>query len=239
MNRPHISEAVLALDPARAARGATRPYLVHQLVADLFGEFERRPFLYREQESKGTSQTVLILSSTAPLAPEEVPVRDVGVVRSIRSKPFVVDVPPGTMLDFEIRLNATKDVPTSKGARSKRMDVWEAVWQEHPETTRSPEQVYGEYLQRKLDGAGKMGACALVARGLVRARKQLSGPKPITFVAADLIGTMEVTDPHALVAAVSGGMGRAKAFGCGLMCLSRPGTVLPRRHPDAARELYG
>jgi hypothetical protein len=35
---------------------------------------------------------------------------------------------------------------------------------------------------------------------------------------------------------VVAGIGRSKAFGCGLLCVSAPGTMLTRRFPPRAAE---
>lgn len=229
-----FSQATLALSGTEAGvpRGATRPYLVHQLVADAFGQYRRRPFLYRAEERDLPAQDVLLLSSRRPLPEEQHPERSFGRLHSIRTKPYSLDLPEGTQLDYEIRLNATKDVPRD-GKRSRRTDVWEAVWQDEPATGLSPEQVYGAYLQRKLTGTADVLSAAVTERGFIRARKGLKAPT-IGFVAANLIGSLRVLDPAGLQELIERGIGRSKAFGCGLLCLSRPGLVLPRRYPREA-----
>ena len=226
---------VLAENRDQADRGATRPYVVHQLVADLFGQYDERPFLYRPERSEGTSQPVLILSRQPPLEVDEVPGRTFGSVRSVKTKPFDLNVPGGTRLDFEIRLNATKDVRLDSG-RTKRTDVWEAVWQANPDTSQTPVHVYQEYLARKLEGAAIVDAAHLTARGFVRARRNLH-QRAITFVAVNVIGSLTVEASDRLRGVMARGIGRSKAFGCGLLCLSRPGSVLPRRHPEEAKRL--
>lgn len=235
-----FSQATLVLTDRerRPPRGATRPYVIHQLVADLFGEYESRPYLFRATERRGSSQNVLTLSTRPPLKVDEVPGRTFGSVRSIRTKPFSLTVPEGTRLDYEIRINATKDIPREGKKRSKRTDVWDAVWGEDKETEKTPHQVYGAYIQRKLSEVAHLHSTRVTARGFVRARRNLKQRNAITFVAANLIGTMQVEDSVALMQIIRKGIGRSKAFGCGLLCLSRPGTVLPRSYPSAARELY-
>jgi CRISPR system Cascade subunit CasE len=234
-----LSKVVLGFsrnDGAETGRGATRPYVVHQLVADLFGDYQERPYLFRVEDAAGSSQEVLILSSREPSPPIDVPARATGTVREVHSKPFTLTVPPGTPLDFEIRLNATKDLPRD-GKRSRRVDVWEAVWRKDKDTALSPHEVYGAYLERKLGAGATLRSARLTARGMVRARRNL-GSRPITFVATNLVGTLEVRESARLIGTVASGIGRSKAFGCGMLCLSRPGTVLPRRHPEIASTLY-
>lgn len=239
MSDLYFTQATLVLTDAerRPERGATRPYVVHQLVADLFGDYGERPYLYRSEERRGSSQDVLVLSSDRPAEVDGVPGRSFGSVRSLRTKRFGLTVPPGTRLDFEIRMNATKDVP-SDGKRSKRRDVWEAVWDANRKTDLAPHDVYGQYMRRKLGEAARITSARVTSRGFVRARRNLQHTRPITFVATNLIGTLEVRDSDGLERIAAGGIGRSKAFGCGLLCLSSTGSVLPRRYPEAAKELY-
>ncbi len=229
-----FSQAMVAFNgtAGERIRGATKPYLLHQLLADLFGQFRKRPFLYRSEEREGPTQEVLLLSSRRPLPENEYPNRSFGRVHTVRTKPYSLDLPEGIQLDYEIRLNATKDIPNRK-ERSRRTDVWEAVWQNEPDTKLSPEQVYGAYLQRKLSGAAEILSTAVTERGFVRARKNLK-THTVGFVAVNLIGSLTVLDPAFLQELCKEGIGRSKAFGCGLLCLSRPGSVLPRRYARGA-----
>jgi CRISPR system Cascade subunit CasE len=51
-------------------------------------------------------------------------------------------------------------------------------------------------------------------------RSGSTGAKPVTVVTATFEGRLEVTDPDALRRTLTQGLGRAKAYGCGLMTLS-------------------
>lgn len=233
-----LSQAVLCVDPRGAPRGMDVTYLLHQGIASLFGQYERRPYLYRVDGQSDIAYVALILSTGQPSVPL---VRTAGVMFSeLATKPFDIRVAPGTLLDYEIRLNATKDVVQGVGsnATKRRTDVWEAVWGIDRNTPRTQHEVYGGYLRRRLAGVATVRTAQVTERGLLLATRPGRGRKPITVVATNVIGTLEVTDTNALVAAVRRGLGRAKAFGCGLLCLSRPGTVLPRRHAAASDRAY-
>ncbi len=225
----------LPRDPDDRVRGATEPYAIHQLIADLFGQYDERPYLYRVQGRRSDEREVLILSRRPPDDPAASPARSFGSVTGVRTKIFQVDVPSGTPLDFEIRVNATKDIPQEKG-RSQRVDAWDAAWREDKNTELTPHDVYRKYLERCLADAAEVLDARVTERGVVRARRHLR-QRPITFVAANLIGTLRVQESAALNRIVGQGIGRSKAFGCGVLCLSRPGTVLPRRHPGFAKGL--
>lgn len=218
--------------PSVQERGATEPYAIHQLIADLFGQYDQRPYLYRVHTPHGDGHKVLILSRQRPDDSESSPSRSFGSVSGVRTKAFQVDVPAGTPLDFEIRLNGTKDIPRDEG-RSRRVDVWDAAWRENKDTDLTPHDVYREYLERRLSDAAEILDARVTGRGFVRAKRHLRS-RPITFVAANVIGTLRVTESNALNRIIGHGIGRSKAFGCGLLCLSRPGTVLQRRYPGLA-----
>lgn len=60
---------------------------------------------------------------------------------------------------------------------------------------------------------------------VVHDRRQLAftkrgGPKPVSLVTVVYDGKMEVTDPDALRRTLTRGLGRAKAYGCGLLTLA-------------------
>lgn len=213
----------------RPHRGASQEYITHQLVADLFGDREDRGYLFRvmaESRDRGTV-TALVLSYDAPH--QDTPERPWGAVRRVECKPFAPVIQTGALLDYEIRINATA-VVTSPTGRKKRTDVWDAVFAADRNDPRTPHEVYTAYLQRKLDGVAEILEGRVTARGQVRARRP-GARAPIAFIATNLIGTLRVSDPAALLETIRFGIGRSKAFGCGLLCLSRPGSVLPRRHP--------
>lgn len=219
-----LSRVMLEIRPHR---DASPEYIAHQLVADLFGEREDRGYLFRvtRESHDRTEVQALVLAHTEPNpAP---PPRPWGSVRSVEWKPFAPVIRPGTVLDYEIRINATTVVTKPSGVK-QRTDVWDAVFAANRDDPRSPHDVYTAYLQRKLEGIAEVLKGRITARGQVRIRRP-GQREPITFIAANLIGMLRVTDPDALVRTIAHGIGRSKAFGCGLLCLSRPGTVLPRR----------
>lgn len=47
------------------------------------------------------------------------------------------------------------------------------------------------------------------------------GCRPVQYSVLDFNGVLEVTDPDCFLAALGHGLGRAKAFGCGLMLIRR------------------
>lgn len=224
-----------------AERRSTAPYLVHQAVADLFGDRADRGYLYRVTGESPGEREVLILSHTPPIAPEEAGSPEHRRATAVQSKPFAPSLSPGQLLDYEIRVNATRvrrgpELDRRGKLRQHRHDVWEIVWNQDRETERTPHEVYGEWLAHQLQGVADVLDTRITERGEVEARRGDRGDVP-RFVTTNLIGTLRIQDPASFMEAVAKGIGRAKAFGCGLLCISRPGTVLARRYPGDAGAL--
>lgn len=209
----------------RVSRGFTAGYTLHQLVADLFGDREDRGYLFRTMTESPRDARVLILSDDPPN--DDIPERDWGDIRRVETKEYDVPFREDQLLDYEVRINATR-VVTQPSGRKKRVDVWDAVFAEDRETELTPHDVYAEYLGRRLKDAAELEHCRVVGRGDKRLGRP--GRQAIRFVATDLIGTLRVLDPAAFRRTMFQGVGRSKAFGCGLLCLSLPGSILPRRY---------
>lgn len=209
------TRAVISLRPDRVA---TPEYRVHQHVADLFGQAVERPYLYRVMKERPGGQEVFVLSTRSPIGIDALPVRPTGATVHVESKPIAPVLTAGAVYDFDLRVNAT----ASRDGR--RLDVWDA----RRDIDASMETVYGDWLCRKLGAAAEVLDVAVVERRRIRPATRAANAKSITFVAADLRGRLRVSDPDALIGLMAMGVGRAKAFGCGLLCLSRPGTAIPQ-----------
>jgi CRISPR system Cascade subunit CasE len=210
-------------DPRHA--GYSWEYVLHQLVGDWFGDYDGRDYVYRVTESEGSRFRVLVLSRRAPLHSRVQ--RSYGSSWDIQSKAYALTLAQGQPLDYEIRLNATRIV-TDAARRKRRRDVWDAVFAEDREDPRSPDVVYAQYLSRKLAGVAEVLSACLTERRQLQPRRP--GQRPMTIIAANVIGALRVANGPLLQELITSGIGRAKGFGCGLLCLSRPGTVLLHRH---------
>jgi CRISPR system Cascade subunit CasE len=238
----HLSRARISLQrPPGHERGATREYLVHQAIADLFGDRADRGYVWREFPGTASCADVLILSSGAPdeSAGARMPVHR--RIASIRSKPFRPELAQGQRLDFEIRVNATRVVTTSveedimsvgDGTRKARQDIWDAVFAAGASPETSMADVYAEWLRRKIDRGATVEEVAVTERRMVRVRRA-AGAAPVPIVVTNLTGTLVVEEPDTLIVRMAVGIGRARAFGCGLLCLARFGSH-PRRASGGA-----
>lgn len=192
--------------------------LGHRRVWELFGDepdaAERapRPFLFRA----GDRGRYMILSSRPP-APAEHWTLDVA--------DFAPTFAAGQRLRFRLRANPSRTLPRGAGADAgKHVD---AVM--HAKRAASalfgPEEAEAAALgwlwgrEEALGVRFDRDACLMMEYRQHRATYK--GGEPLRFSTADYAGAFEVADPTALLAGLARGVGRARAFGCGLM-LVRP-----------------
>ncbi|MGH7664310.1 MAG: type I-E CRISPR-associated protein Cas6/Cse3/CasE [Gemmatimonadaceae bacterium] len=232
MNSHYLSRATIELRGRESPRGSSRSYLLHQAVADLIPDRSVRGYLFRETATRSGVVDVLFLSDTPPRPVREIPVRTWYRPACVDTKPYSPRLRAGLVLDFEIRLNATR-VVTDAAGRKQRHDIWNAIFRQNRFDERSPDDVYSDYLRRKFEGAASLLSAHVTERGEIQAMRG-QPLRAIRFVATNVIGTLEVTDGDRLRDLVVNGIGRARAFGCGLLCLSLPGTILPRRQTAGA-----
>jgi CRISPR system Cascade subunit CasE len=233
----HLTRARVALGcPPASERGATAEYLLHQAIADLFGDRDDRGYLWRELQSDGLAADVLVLSAAAP-DPNAGPAMPAHRrVTSLVTRPFRPELVVGQRLDFELRVNATRVVTTAgvddlmavtEGPRKRRYDVWDVVFSDGPRAEVRMADVYAAWLRERLSDVADVGEVAVTERRALRVRRSVR-QAPVTVIATNLVGELTVRDPHRLASRMGAGIGRARAFGCGLLCLAPLGTR-PRR----------
>ena len=215
-----ISRVTLRL-PSDPPGGTSREYLRHQAVMSLFsGEGNVRP-VFRLMKALNETEQVLVLSAGAPVATTSI---EPGVwVERLESKPYEPAFRMNQTLDFSLVANAT-GVVTQPDGRKLRQDVWDIVFAGRPGAEVDRNEVYGAWLSRQLDGIADVVRAQVVARAMVRVRR---APRtvPISYVQAELVGSLVVRDPVALRRRLVEGFGRARAFGCGLLCVMGQGTL--------------
>ncbi|ACU36587.1 type I-E CRISPR-associated protein Cas6/Cse3/CasE [Actinosynnema pretiosum subsp. pretiosum] len=134
-------------------------------------------------------------------------------VRSL--DPLLDAIEPGRVLAFRLLANATKDsVPAEPGGRGLR------VAHRTPEAQVSwlarKGQRHGFALRDRPDGVPDV---TLWSAPRMTGRKKAG--RPITVDAVRFDGHLVVTDADELREAVGSGIGRAKAYGCGMLSLAR------------------
>lgn len=200
----------------------------HRLLWSLFadGPERRRDFLWRA-EDRGRFFT---LSRRPP--------RDGDLFKSPEVKVFEPDLKAGDRLSFVLRTNATRALKSSDGSRGKRADVVMHMLHTTPGKETLPEDRPSARPAERMTLARVAAWDWMEKQGLrhgfspvdigvedysVRALPLYRGPRKgqPQFGILDLTGVIEVTDADALAVALGQGLGRAKAFGCGLMMIRR------------------
>lgn len=209
-----IAPLLLPDDPSAGLLAAHR--LVWSLMSDDASRL--RDFLWREEQPGA----FLIL---APRPAEA------GSLFTVESKPWEPRLRAGDRLGFLLRANATVSRsagPGAKGVRGSRHDIVMDALRHAPP---------GERAALRGDAVADAGRAWLTRQGLRAGFKPETatlrvdgydtvqvarGRKDnVIFGRLEFEGVVEVDNPALFLAGVAEGMGRAKAFGCGLMLLRR------------------
>ena len=148
---------------------------------------------------------------------------------SIDSKPMPAEWAAGKRLGFEVRVRPivrrTDKVDTRPG---KEWDAFQLEAEQHPkgEMPRSREEVYRDWLRRQFEirGGATLDSATLASFQRTRAIR-----KPHTRYSegpdALMRGTLEVTDGLAFAKLLTGGVGRHRAYGYGMLLLRPAGRA--------------
>lgn len=223
-----------------------RPYELHQILWKGFkglkrGERENR-FLYRHQEA-GEVHSILVQSATAPdwsfLADEASGTR-------AETRPFNTEgIDANDRLHFLLRANPVvsrrfvgeKKRPDDKYDRQRRIAVGSdrerlaKLLGKEKDDLPSREDMLIQWLERKgMDGG------FVIERGekdrilcdigpnmdiILRKPEQKEKDERVTLTTVDFSGVLRVTDADAFAQTLRHGLGRARAFGCGLLSVRR------------------
>jgi len=206
---------------AAALKDSARSDCGHKLIWTLFsrGEENKRTFLWREIEAG----SFITLSQDEP--------RDETKLWRIATKEFAPELVAGDRLAFSLRANPAVAVKV-QGQRGKRADA--IMHAKRPAKEREAkglqtldregqENVALDWLYKREARLGVMfdrNRCAATSYDVIRTGESANGGR-ISFAAVDYEGVLEVREPLAFLAALSAGIGKAKAYGCGLMLIRR------------------
>lgn len=207
---------------------AGEAYSAHQLLWQLFPEHEgERPFLFRQEMDETEHEAIPKgLPLFYVLSPKE-PVPVEGLL-SVESKSFAPELQPGDRLAFRLRANPTI-AKAEKGKRGHRADVLMAAKKPFPrdqrksaECRQAMDDAARSWLTQRAESAG----FTLPVDPELGAYRQhvlnKGNGQRVQFSTVDYEGLLDVQDPAALMETLANGLGRAKAFGCGLLLLRRP-----------------
>ncbi len=198
--------------------GANHPG--HHLVWSLFADApdRRRDFLWREME-RGA---FLVLSARRPV--------DHHALFDIDApKPFAPVLEAGDRLQFSLRANPVVRRYDPRRGRSVKHDVVMDALRSHPGGGRAEHRLAFmrergfAWLERQAERAGfTIRPDGMRVDGYEQHRAARKGSASVmSFSTLDFDGLLTVSDPDAFLAAIAGGFGAAKAYGCGLMLIRR------------------
>lgn len=201
----------------------------HQLLWQLFTKAEERPFLFRQEMEKEQLDfqasprglpLFYVLSTREP--------EPVSGLLECESKSFNPQLELGDRLLFKLRANPTIARKKEGEQRSRRHDVlMDTKWRFRQQGSDSPWE-----LQEAMDASAEQwleSRCAEWGFSL-DTKPQVSGYRQhqwrrkqgqIRFSSVDYEGVITVTDPERLRTALFAGVGRSRAFGCGMLLVRR------------------
>lgn len=200
----------------------------HQLLWQLFSDEQKRVFLFRQEMEQdqlcaGESPRGLPLFYVlSELEPVPVP----GLLE-VQTKPFSPNLKTGDVLAFRLRANPTISRKASTG-RSLRHDVlMDAKTRCKKDGISDPEAIRNamdeaaiEWLVSRSGNSGfELESAPRISgyRQHVNRRKN----KEIRFSSIDYEGVLRVTDEGRFRETLFSGLGRSKAFGCGMLMVRR------------------
>ena len=204
-------------------------YSSHQLLWRLFPNESQRPFLFRQEmedeqlaANEGPRGLALfyLVSTDEPVC--------VPSLLEVNSKPYSPKLIAGEQLFFRLRANPTIARKQPGEKRSRRHDVlMDAKWQWRQGGESSPESlrmVMDDCAIQWLADRSKGLGFELVSAPQVSGYRQhlwSRRHRQIKFSSIDYEGVLTVTDPELFSHTLFAGMGRSRAFGCGLLMVKR------------------
>lgn len=202
-------------------------YTVHQLLWDLFPKDPdaKRKFLYREEQNPKTRLPVFYVVS------EEQPLHENIFLRIVGIKEYSPQLYVGQQLRFLSRINPVVSHMIKDRKRSQKHDVWADAKKRGKTAGLSGADLSG-FVEKEsrswlISRAEKNGFSLEEDRVVLegyqnhRFRKAARG-REIKYGSIDFKGILSVTDTQLFKETLFYGIGRSKAFGCGLMMV-KPG----------------
>lgn len=203
----------VAAESARRVSPASlnSPTFRHRAVMGLFPAFDdanprsAAEILFRLETPAGQAPYFLIQSATEPT---------VSNYPDIVTKQVELQAPPtGTSVSFRISLNAIRR-ETFTNASGKRSYKVKPIPLDHEDTERT---TFGPWLAQKLSPALDAVEVTTHRRAVLKDPKAEKGRMTLQIDAVD--GIAVVHDTTALVSILTTGIGREKAYGCGLLSI--------------------
>jgi CRISPR system CASCADE complex protein casE len=175
---------------------------------------------------RGTTTALYILS---PLEPDcSQLVAEVGAAgtqaRTLDYSPFLASLDAGQLWAFRLAANPSYSASRGPGVRGQRYGHVTVEQQRQWLVERAPRHGFELMPVDHVDDEGSDGAVMVVHRErpvFNRRRSEGEGRDRVTINRTVYEGVLRITDPESLHRALIAGIGRSKAYGCGLMTLAR------------------
>ena len=185
------------------------PYQLHKVIWQLFPDEAEaeRSFLFRVESSRQKCEQHILLQSISE--PQAIS----GELIMLRGpKEVYFDLKAGANYRFMLCANPTKKI-NDKGGKDKNQGKVRVPLIHDEEIV--------AWLKRQLLGSAEVVSVELVQKDLLNFYKDKSNDKHIGKIqTVTFFGILTVVDPNLLIDKIIGGIGPAKAFGCGLLTLS-------------------
>lgn len=198
----------------------------HQFIWELFDNApdQLRDFLYRREDRPGTTPFFYVFSQRQPRQD------DPGL--DIQTRVFEPRLQAGDRLRFSLRANAVVTRKADDHSKQRiRRDIIDAKVDEYkarfsnPYERPSPAVIHQEAGEEWITRQGQQHGFRPDQVWVENhSYHRVSKPKDKNvrhFASLDLHGQLTVDDPDAVIAALQTGLGRSKAFGCGLLLVRR------------------
>ena len=203
-------------------------YTVHQLLWDLFPEEPgaKRTFIFREEQNPDTRLPVLYVVS------KEQPLHGNGFLRIAGLKEYSPQLQVNHNLAFTARINPVVSRMTEGCKQSQKHDIW-ADAKKRGKADRLNDIQLSEFIEDEaknwlVSRAEKFGfslsrASITVEGYRTHCFQKKSRGRKIRYGTVDYKGVLCVTDRELFKTTLFNGIGRSKAFGCGLLMVRRVG----------------
>jgi CRISPR system Cascade subunit CasE len=200
----------------------------HQLLWKLFPDDEERPFLFRQEDertlaSNGNPRGIplfYVLSTTEPV--------DVPGLLQCETRPFEPKLDIGSRLHFRLRANPVVARRREGESRSRVHDVLmdakkqcqQAGVTNAADVQAKMDKAAVTWLMQRAENAGFELAAQPQISGYRQHAIRRKGQE-IRFSSVDYEGVLTVSAPEQFAETLYRGLGRSRAFGCGLMLVRR------------------
>jgi CRISPR system Cascade subunit CasE len=197
-------------------------YALHQLLWSIFPNdgSKKRDFLFHKDE-KSRVPSFFVVSQEKPVETE---------VLNVQTKDYKPSLAQGDKLAFKLAANPVVSRKTEGKKHSVKHDIWmdakkaaKDMGLEAADIYSACEKAVKDWLIRQGKRSGfHCSEVDILVDGYQQHRFYKGKEKsPIKFSSIHYAGALTVTDPEAFIGMLGKGIGKSKAFGCGLMLVKR------------------